>query len=188
MGVIIEDAGADTIASSLDALVELLKDVVDDGASIGFLPPLDRTEAAAYWKGVANAVRAGGRVVLIARDEAGIVGSAQLDVESRPNGRHRAEVMKVMVATRGRRRGIGRALMMATEDAARAHHRTTLVLDTRRGDPSEQLYTSLGWQLAGVIPRYARSANGALDPSAFYYKLVGPEMVSQTPQPSADAG
>ena len=34
------------------------------------------------------------------------------------------------------------------------------------------LYTSLGWQLAGVIPKYARSANGALDPSAFYYKLL----------------
>lgn len=105
MGVMIEDAGADTIAASMDALVELLKDVVDDGASIGFLPPLDRAEGAEYWSGVAKAVRSGGRVVLIARDETGIVGSAQLDIDSRPNGRHRAEVMKVMVATRGRRRG-----------------------------------------------------------------------------------
>ena len=164
---------AEGIAAAMPELVEMLKDVVDGGASIGFLPPLDREEAATYWTSVANAVGRGDRVMLVARDETGILGSAQLDVESRPNGRHRAEVMKVMVTTCARRRGIGRALMVAIEDEARAHGRTTLVLDTRRGDPSEDLYTSLGWQLAGVIPKYARSATGALDPSAFYYKLVG---------------
>ena len=52
------------------------------------------------------------------------------------------------------------------------HGRTTLVLDTRHGDPSEALYQSLGWQRAGVIPRYAQSASGALDASAFYFKLL----------------
>ena len=46
--------------------------------------------------------------------------------------------------------------------------------DTRHGDPSEALYRSLGWERAGVIPRYARSADGALDPSAFYYRLLDP--------------
>ena len=172
MGAMIESFDPLAIARAMPELVEVLKDVVDDGASIGFLPPLDREEAAAYWTGVANAVRGGGRVMLVARDESGILGSVQLDVESRPNGRHRSEVMKLMVTTRARRRGIGRALMVAIEAEARAHGRTTLVLDTRRGDPSEALYSSLGWQLAGVIPRYARSANGALDPSAFYFKLL----------------
>jgi ribosomal protein S18 acetylase RimI-like enzyme len=171
-GVTIEAMDATAVAASMSGLVELLKDVVDDGGSIGFLPPLDRGEARAYWGSVADALGRSARVMLVARDEAGIAGSAQLDVEARPNGRHRAEVTKVMVATRARRQGIGRALMIAIEAEARAHRRTTLVLDTRRGDPSERLYTSLGWQLAGVIPRYARSANGALDPTAFYFKLL----------------
>ncbi len=63
--------------------------------------------------------------------------------------------------------------MLAIEERARRLGRTTLVLDTRRGDPSEALYASVGYTLAGVIPRYARSANGALDPSAFYYRLSG---------------
>ncbi len=80
--------------------------------------------------------------------------------------------MKLMVDTRARRHGIGRALMLAAEGEARRRGRTTLVLDTRRGDPSEPLYVSLGWTLAGVIPRYARSADGALDPTAFYYRLL----------------
>ena len=46
------------------------------------------------------------------------------------------------------------------------------VLDTRQVDPSERLYTSVGYRLAGAIPAYAKSADGALDPSAFYYRLL----------------
>ena len=46
------------------------------------------------------------------------------------------------------------------------------MLDTRHGDPSEGLYRGVGYQCAGIIPRYAKSATGALDGSAFYYKLL----------------
>ena len=74
-----------------------------------------------------------------------------------------------MVYTRARRRGIGRALMLEAQAAARRHGRSTLVLDTRQGDPSEALYRSMGWTCAGVIPRYARSANGELHATALYY-------------------
>jgi ribosomal protein S18 acetylase RimI-like enzyme len=62
--------------------------------------------------------------------------------------------------------------MLALEAQARAANRTTLVLDTRQDDPSEQLYRSLGYTCIGVIPQYCISANGNLDGSAFYYKLV----------------
>jgi len=158
-------------------LVALLRDVVDAGASVGFLPPLEADEAERYWDGVANALGGNSRRLWIARGAGGaVVGSVQLDLEQRPNGSHRAEVMKLMVHTGARRRGIGRALMLAAEAEARNRRRTTLVLDTRRGDPSEALYLSLGWQLAGVIPRYARSADGALDPTAFYYRLLDPPL------------
>ena len=77
-----------------------------------------------------------------------------------------------MVHTRARRRGIGRALMLAAEAEARRLGRSTLFLDTRLGDPSEILYRSLGWEFAGSIPRYARSAGGALDANAIYYRLL----------------
>jgi acetyltransferase len=157
----------------LRALVGLLKDAVDSGASVGFLPPLAEAEGEAYWRGVIDAVRDGSCVLLGARDADGVlVGTAQLLLAMRANGSHRAEVAKVIVHTKARRRGIGRALMLELEARARGLGRTTLVLDTRRGDPSEQLYTSVGYTLAGVIPRYARSANGALDPSAFYYRVL----------------
>jgi ribosomal protein S18 acetylase RimI-like enzyme len=171
----IEMLTAATAAAARPALVALLRDVVDGGASVGFLPPLGTAEAGAYWRGVEETVAAGTRIVLAARDgEGSIVGSAQLALETRPNGRHRAEVMKVMVLGGARRQGIGRALMDALEARARREERTTLVLDTRAGDPSERLYAAAGWTKAGTIPKYARSADGALDASAFYYRLLDP--------------
>ena len=77
-----------------------------------------------------------------------------------------------MVHRAARRQGIGRALMQAVEEDARRLARTTLVLDTREGDPSERLYRSLGYIYVGAIPRYARSADGSLDATALYYKLL----------------
>jgi len=152
--------------------VALLRDVVDGGASVGFLPPLGADEAAAYWQSVAAALEGGGRRLWIARDTGGVIGAVQLDLERRANGDHRAELSKLMVLTSARRHGIGRLLMEAAEAEARRIGRTTLVLDTRQGDPSEALYRGVGWQPAGVIPRYARSADGTLHATVFYYKLL----------------
>jgi len=155
------------------SLVGLLRDVVDGGASVGFLPPLAETEAAAYWESVAGVLRGGGRRLWIARGADGaIIGTVQLDLAGQINGRHRAEVIRLMVHRGARQQGVGRALMEAAESEARRLGRTTLVLDTRQGDPSERLYRRLGWQLGGTIPGYARSADGTLHTTAFYYKLL----------------
>ena len=155
------------------ALVALLQDVVDGGASVGFVPPIAAKDATAYWESVAAALKGGGRRLWIARaDGAGIVGTVQLGLASQANGRHRAEVIKLMVLGSARRQGIGRLLMEAAEAEARTLGRTTLVLDTRQGDPSEALYRGMGWQPGGTIPRYARSADGTLHTTAFYYKLL----------------
>jgi acetyltransferase len=153
----------------------VLTDSVDGGASVGFLPPLDAGEADRYWQGVEAALERGSRRLWVARaGDGAVIGTVQLDLETRPNGRHRAEVIKLMVLGLHRQRGVGRGLMQAAEEHARQLGRTTLVLDTREGDPSERLYRSLGWVQAGVIPRYARSAGGALDASVFYFKLLDP--------------
>jgi acetyltransferase len=175
-GVAIELLTEETALDAEAELMELLQDAVDSGASVGFLPPLTPGENRAYWQSVVVAVRTGSRLLLGARDGDGrLVGTAQLDLAARANARHRAEVMKVIVHRAARRRGIGRALMRAVEEHARRLRRSTLVLDTRQGDPSERLYGSVGYRLAGTIPRYARSADGRLDPSAFYYKVLEEE-------------
>jgi ribosomal protein S18 acetylase RimI-like enzyme len=173
--VVIEPLSSAGVRTHRAALTALLRDAVESGASVGFLPPLAEAEAAAYWAGVSATLEEGSRVVLAAFDpELGLVGSGQLELAMRANARHRAEVAKVMVHRRARRRGLGRALMLALEEEARRHGRSTLILDTRQGDPSEELYRAAGWTFAGAIPHYARSASGALDATAFYFKLLDP--------------
>jgi ribosomal protein S18 acetylase RimI-like enzyme len=166
----IEAWSADRVVEEIGALIALLTDVVDAGASIGFMQPLAAEEARGYWQKVATDVGAGLRVLLVAHDNGVLLGSAQLGLEPRPNGAHRAEVQKVMVHTAARRRGLGRALMAVLESEARAHLRSLLVLDTREGDAAEGLYQGFGYTRVGVIPRYALNTNGQRDGTVIYYK------------------
>ncbi|WP_138754413.1 GNAT family N-acetyltransferase [Paenibacillus sinopodophylli] len=155
-------------AIKLRNLATLLVDVVDEGASIGFLPPLSHEEALAYWSSVMS-----DEVVLwIVEQNGETVGSVQLHLCQKANGSHRAEIAKLMVHPKARRIGIARLLMNAAEDRAKLEDRSLLVLDTRAGDPSNLLYQSLGYVEAGRIPNYARSADGGFDDTIYYYKNV----------------
>ncbi|MFB6498153.1 GNAT family N-acetyltransferase [Bacillus haynesii] len=149
-------------------LVELLIRVVDDGASVGFLPPLEKRRAVAYWKKAVTP----DSVLWIAKQNGRIAGSVQLHLCTKQNGRHRAEICKLMTDPAFRRQGIARSLMQKAIDRAKQEGRSLLVLDTREGDPSNFLYTSLGFAEAGRIPAYAESADGGFDASVFYYKKL----------------
>lgn len=166
-------AAADEAERRCGDLMELLRDSVDGGASVGFLPPLDGEESRAYWGGVVEALRGPHRLLWCAFDEDRLVGTVQLDLCAKGNGLHRAEIVKLLVHSAQRRRGIARALMIAAEDEARRIGRTLLVLDTRADDAGEPLYRSLGWICAGRIPAYARNGDGGLDGTALYFKLLG---------------
>jgi acetyltransferase len=150
--------------------VELLRDAVEAGASVGFLAPLPDDEAVAYWDDVFAEVEAGRRRLFVIRDGDRVLGSVQLEIPAKPNARHRAEVQKLLVHTGARRRGLGTALLRAAEDAAIGLGRCLLVLDTRAGDPAGKLYERLGYHRAGVIPGYALSVHGRPESTAIYYR------------------
>ncbi|HZH58736.1 MAG TPA: N-acetyltransferase [Metabacillus sp.] len=150
----------------INGLSELMIKVVEDGASIGFLPPLSFSEAKAYWKDVGE----DDALLFIATVNDIVVGSVQLQLSSKPNALHRAEIAKLMTHPNFRRKGIGRSLMEVAEEMALQEKRSLLVLDTREGDPSNFLYSSLGYTQAGRIPNYAISSNGDFDATIFYYK------------------
>jgi len=155
-------------SSELTQLADLLVATVADGASVGYLPPLPWAKAVAYWQ---KAIKPH-TVLLLAETDGRVSGTAQLALESRPNGLHRAEISKLMVAPAFRRRGIGRALMAALETEARDRGRTLLILDTRAGDTANDLYRSLAYIEAGRIPAYALSAAGVLEDTVLYYKTL----------------
>jgi GNAT superfamily N-acetyltransferase len=153
-------------------LCELLVDAVDSGASVGFLPPLSSDEAAEYWRSVIGAMRENSRVLLAAVEGGDIQGSVQMALEMRANGNHRAEVMKLFVHRRARRRGLAKALVAEVESTARLLGRTLLIMDTRKGSEAEQMLHLLGYSRFGEVPGYARSANGKLHTTSFFYRQL----------------
>ena len=48
------------------------------------------------------------------------------------------------------------------------------MLDTREGDPSNDLYRAAGWTEAGRVPKWAKAADGRLAGTVFYYKDLSP--------------
>jgi len=160
-----------------DQLADLLLDAVGHGGALGFDPGLGRQDAERYWHGVTAALADGSRILLAATHEGTLLGTVQLALCQRPGGGHRAEVKKMMVHTRVRRRGIGSVLLRAAEAEARERQRDLLFLDTEAGSGAEQLYHDLGYTRVDAAPQHAAAAAGAQPrPSAVYTKsLLMPE-------------
>ena len=165
----IERVGADIRSEDLKGLVDLLFDAIEDNAGVSFMPGLTRTEAEGWWRSILAPRRA---IVLIARDAGGVVGTVQVQPSWAPNQPHRGDVAKLIVHRRARRQGIGRALIEALEQEARAAGFTLLLLDTRKDDHPEQLYSSMGWVRVGEVPDFALNPDGSMCSTVFYYKQL----------------
>lgn len=153
-------------------LASLLQACVEAGASIGFVTPFSLAQAEAFWQRMAASQARGERRLLIVVENQAVIATIQVCLDMPDNGQHRAEIAKLMVAPDQRRRGLARQLMLQAENIAAAAQRQLIVLDTRTGDSAEQLYLSLGYQLAGVIPGYARAISGELCATSYMYKQL----------------
>ncbi|MFH0245161.1 GNAT family N-acetyltransferase [Streptomyces sp. HK10] len=160
---------AGLLAAARD-LAALLRDAVEGGSSIGFLAPLDPAEAESWWEGLAPEVADGRTAVWAARSGGRVLGTVQLRFCGTPNGRHRAEVAKLIVHRDARGRGLGRRLLATAEREAAGAGICLLVLDTQTGSPAERLYRSAGWAEAGTIPGYAADTEGVLRSTTLFHK------------------
>ena len=170
--VSVRRVGPNEAAACVEGLAEVLMDCVEGGASVSFMAPLSRERAQDFWRGVAEGVARGERVLLIAEDAEGIVGTVQLITGLPENQPHRADVAKMLVHRRARRRGIAQRLMAAVDEAARAERRTVLVLDTVTGGDAERLYQRAGWQRVGTVPNYALMPDGRFCGTTFFHKQL----------------
>lgn len=158
--------------TQLSQLADVLVNCVQGGASVSFMHPLSRERALAFWRDVADGVSRGARALLVAEDEAGICGTVQLILEQPENQPHRADLSKMLVHQRARRRGLGEALMRAAERMAIDCGKTVLVLDTITGSSADRLYERLGWTRVGEIPDYALMPEGGLSGTTIFYRLL----------------
>jgi GNAT superfamily N-acetyltransferase len=170
-GVIIERVGSDASQSDLRDLARLLVDAVDGGAGVSFLTGLTEGDAEAWWRSILTS-SPDRSIFLVARDADRIVGTVQLQPSWAPNQAHRADVAKLLVHRRARRRGIGRALMASLEQAASAAGFTLLLLDTCKGYDAERLYASTGWVRVGEVPGFAVNPDGSICDTVFFYKKL----------------
>ncbi len=152
-------------------LARLLIDCVEGGASVSFMDPLSIEKASAFWHRVAGATARGERALLVAEDSASIIGTVQLILDLPENQPHRADVSKMLVHRRARRRGVGAAMLRAAEMLARELGKSVLVLDTASAE-AERLYARLGWIRVGVVPDYALLPGGGFCATTFFYRRL----------------
>ncbi|MBL9150290.1 MAG: GNAT family N-acetyltransferase [Phycisphaerae bacterium] len=151
-------------------LTDVLLDCVAGGASVGFVEPLTRERAQRFWRSIAESVARGDRAILVAEDDHGICGTVQLAIDLPDNQTHRADVCKMLVHRRARRRGLGAALLRGVETLARELRRTVLVLDTVTDSDAHRLYARLGWTRVGDIPAYAVFPDRSPCSTTYFYK------------------
>lgn len=156
-----------------EALVDLLVDAVDSGASVNFVQPMTREKSESWWSGALASHARGERVIFVAEEAGRVLGSVQLMFAGQENQAHRADIGKLLVHTNARRQGLGAALMHAAETEAKRLGRMLLVLDTEAGSSGDRLYERLGWTRFGVVPGYAMMADGSRAADcAFFYKAL----------------
>lgn len=164
---------ADNILSRIDELCDVLENCVQGGASVSFMLPFGREKSLAFWQNIAQSVKRGERLLLV--DELkgeGIVGTVQLILDQPENQPHRADVAKLLVHDRARRKGVAGRLMNALETAARDNGKSVLVLDTSTGSGAETFYVNAGWEKVGEIPRYALMPDGEMTSTSVFYKFL----------------
>ncbi len=163
------DAAA--VTAAIDELSDVLVDCVEGGASVSFMLPFGRADAAKYFEKVVASIARDETVLVAAKLDGRIVGSVQLGLDMPPNQPHRGDIKKLLVHRATRNRGIGAMLMARAEVEAKARGRTLLVLDTA-GAEAERLYLRTGWQRGGVVPDYAMWPTGGFCDTTFFWKKL----------------
>jgi ribosomal protein S18 acetylase RimI-like enzyme len=137
------------------------------GGGFGWLTPPPREVLENFWRGVLLVPE---RSLFVGRLDGVIGGSAQLVRPTRNNEAqaHAATLMAIFVAPWARGHGLGRAIVLAVEDAARVDGFAVLNLDVRETQTAAiQLYEGLGYVRWGSHPRYARVNNAWV--AGYYY-------------------
>ncbi|MEU6132901.1 GNAT family N-acetyltransferase [Saccharopolyspora sp. NPDC047091] len=166
---------ADVDGGLVDAVAELLGAQVRAGAALGWVEPPPRAEIAELI-GSLVAAGPGEAACAVARDAGELVGFGYWRRYARPTHRPHADLEKLAVSPAAGGRGIGRALLRALVESARAAGVEQLTLDFR-GDnhAAEHLYRSEGFVECGRLPGFVAPADGTRHDKVLHVKdLRGP--------------
>jgi ribosomal protein S18 acetylase RimI-like enzyme len=162
----------DEVGERAHALSALLRDGFAAGAALGFLVPVDDNELGDYWSSVAGEIEADRRMLIAAQRGDVVAGMVQVVADTAANGRHRAEVQKLVVAENERGQGLARRLLAAAEQAAGSSGIRLLYLSTHAHLSAVELYRATGWREMGRIPGWAIVPGGKAVENVFFWKPV----------------
>jgi|GEM_PF-537982 len=151
------------------ALARLLEDGVASGASVGFLWPMPEGEARLWAEGIVANIGPG-LLLWFAERDGQVIGTVQLVPVLKANGRHRAEVSKLLVHCNARGVGVATLLLQALEAQARCLGIKLLALDTEAGSAADTVYERDGWRRMGEMPGHSVSPSGVFHDTAYFFK------------------
>jgi GNAT superfamily N-acetyltransferase len=172
-GVVVRKLDTAAAASAARGLGRILKECVDGGASVSFMPPFSVADGEAFYRRKAREIASGTRILLCAWVDGEMAGTVMLDLDMPPNQYHRGDLQKLLVSPKHRRRGLARVLMQAAESEAVGAKRQLLVLDTAHQSGAEALYRTLGWNEIGRIPNFAFNPDGSIAATTLFFKSIG---------------
>ncbi len=164
----IVELSAGEVRTSADALAQLLLDAHASNMALGLAGPLTPEQARVTWLETADRLGPG-RVLLAAQDGGVILGSVQIARATAGNARHRGEIQRLAVRADRRGQGLGRALLAAAVERARADGLRLLWLTTHAGTGAHGFYEAAGWTRVGEMPSYSQRPDGTLATNVFYY-------------------
>ncbi|HEJ9660543.1 TPA: GNAT family N-acetyltransferase [Proteus mirabilis] len=158
--------------NKIEQLTKLLYRCVLGGASVGYTDAETQVDDMRnYWLSVNHSLSKNSFKLVTVEIDNKIVGVVGLDLCTKPNGLHRAEVCKLLVLPNYRGKGLAKKLMSEVEQLAWRLGLTLLTLDTNIKGITVSLYRSLGWQVSGEIPEFAQTVNGELEATTIMFKL-----------------
>lgn len=170
-GLAVLDAAA--VSSAIPRLTELLMACVAAGASLTFLPPLAADTARSHWQGIARQVARGERLLLAGWVDGVLCGTAGLALATAQTQAHRADLEDLLVHPVAQDQALERALLQLAEQQGLQAGRSLLVMQSRDDGPCARLGGGDGWQLAGRVPGYGRSADGQAQDAVWWWKRLG---------------
>ncbi|MEU9793348.1 GNAT family N-acetyltransferase [Streptomyces sparsogenes] len=167
--------------------------VTETGGAIGYLAPPDRAETDAWLDSVLAAVRTGDAALALATAEDGsgeVLGCALWRRRAAvASHRHSAELQQVMTHPAARGRGLGRLLVSALIDNARAAGLELLILGVRGNNHGAiALYEALGFREWGRLPSGIAVGDERFDDVKLYRDLGRPAGVAVHGSAATGAG
>jgi GNAT superfamily N-acetyltransferase len=141
-------------------LIALWVDVVNADGAVGFVPPVTQSDVRPRAEQIFDDIRSGHTHLVTGRLDEELVGFCFLEQRIGPLFAHWATIKRIQIHPDLQGRGLGSALLEATEEHARRLGLDALHLTVRGGTGRESFYARHGYKIVGRIPKTIRVGPG----------------------------